>query len=44
MATGSTPEESAGKPLDVQGDGESVGVPAAGELEGSAFIRSATPE
>ncbi|MET0981099.1 MAG: response regulator [Telluria sp.] len=37
MATGSTPEESAGKPLDVQGDGESVGVPAGGELEGSAF-------
>ncbi|MGX4643849.1 histidine kinase famiy protein [Massilia sp. SYSU DXS3249] len=37
MATGSTPEESAGKPLDVQGDGESVGVPAEGELEGSAY-------
>ena len=37
MATGSTPEESAGKPLDVQGDGESVGVPAEGELEGSSF-------
>jgi PAS domain S-box-containing protein len=37
MATGSNPEESAGKPLDVQGDGESVGVPAEGELEGSAY-------
>ena len=37
MATGSTPEESAGKPLDVQGDGESVGVPAEGQLEGSSF-------
>lgn len=37
MATGSTPEENAGKPLDVQGDGESVGVPAGGKLDGSAF-------
>ncbi|MFC4930359.1 ATP-binding protein [Massilia sp. GCM10023247] len=37
MATGSTPEQSAGRPLDVQGDGESVGVPAEGELEGSAY-------
>ena len=37
MATGSTPEESAGKPLDVQGGGESVGVPAEGQLEGSSF-------
>jgi PAS domain S-box-containing protein len=37
MATGSTPEENAGKPLDLQGDGQSVGVPAEGELEGSAF-------
>ena len=37
MATGSTPKENAGKPLDVQGDGESVGVPAEGQLEGSAY-------
>ena len=37
MATGSTPEQNAGKPLDLQGDGQSVGVPAEGELEGSAF-------
>jgi len=37
MATGSTPEENAGKPLDIQGDGQSVGVPASGEVEGSAF-------
>ncbi|MFC5461329.1 histidine kinase famiy protein [Massilia niabensis] len=37
MATGSNPEESAGKPLDVQGDGESVGVPAEGQLDGSAY-------
>ena len=37
MATGSTPEENAHKPVDRQGDGQSVGVPAEGELEGSAF-------
>lgn len=37
MATGSTPEENAGKPLDLQGDGQSVGVPASGEVEGNAF-------
>jgi len=37
MATGSTPEDNAGKPLDLQGDGQSVGVPAEGELEGSAY-------
>ena len=37
MATGSTPEENAHKPVDLQGDGQSVGVPAEGELEGSAF-------
>ena len=37
MATGSTPEENADKPLDIQGDGQSVGVPASGEVEGSAF-------
>jgi PAS domain S-box-containing protein len=37
MATGSTPEENAGKPLDIQGDGQSVGVPASGEVEGNAF-------
>ena len=35
MATGSTPEQNAGKPLDLQGDGQSVGVPAEGELEGN---------
>jgi PAS domain S-box-containing protein len=35
MATGSTPEENADKPLDLQGDGQSVGVPAEGELEGN---------
>ena len=32
MATGSTPEENAGKPIDLQGDGQSVGVPADGKL------------
>jgi PAS domain S-box-containing protein len=37
MATGSTPEENADKPLDIQGDGQSVGVPASGEVEGNAF-------
>ena len=37
MATGSTPEQNAGKPLDIQGDGQSVGVPASGEVEGNAF-------
>lgn len=35
MATGSTPEENAGKSLDLQGNGQSVGVPAEGELEGN---------
>ena len=37
MATGSTPEENADNPPDLQGDGQSVGVPADGELEGSTF-------
>jgi hypothetical protein len=37
MATGSPPEENADKPLDLQGDGQSVGVPAEGKLEGNAF-------
>ena len=37
MATGSTPEENADKPLDIQGDGQSVGVPASGEVEGNAY-------
>ena len=35
MAPGSPPEQNAGKPLDLQGDGQSVGVPAEGELEGN---------
>ncbi|MEN3277585.1 MAG: hypothetical protein V7631_3375 [Massilia sp.] len=43
MATGSNPEESTAKELDVQGDGESVGVPADGELEGSAFNPMGNP-
>nr|WP_229510645.1 MULTISPECIES: response regulator [unclassified Massilia] len=37
MATGSTPEENADAPVDLQGGGQSVGVPADGQLEGSAF-------
>jgi len=37
MATGSNPAESADKQLDRQGDGQSVGVPADGEVEGSSF-------
>jgi PAS domain S-box-containing protein len=37
MATGSTPEENVDKPVDLQGDGQSVGVPAEGQLEGSTF-------
>jgi len=37
MATGSNPEDNADKPLDVQRDGQSVGVPASGELEGNSF-------
>ena len=36
MTTGNKHEEG-GKPLDVEGDGASAGVPAAGELEGSAY-------
>ncbi|XYJ11318.1 histidine kinase famiy protein [Telluria sp. B2] len=37
MATGSFPEESTDKSLDLQGHGQSVGVPASGELEGNSF-------
>lgn len=37
MATGSTPEENAHKPVDLQGDGQNVGVPADGKLDGNAF-------
>lgn len=37
MTMGSKREEDGGKPLDVEGDGASAGVPAAGELEGNAF-------
>ena len=37
MATGSHREDDDKKDLDPQGDGQSVGVPADGELEGSAF-------
>ena len=37
MATGSDREDDDAKDLDTQGGGQSVGVPADGELEGSAF-------
>jgi PAS domain-containing protein len=37
LMAGSTPEDNADKPLDIQGDGQSVGVPASGEVEGNAF-------
>jgi PAS domain S-box-containing protein len=43
MATGSTPEENADKPLDIQGHGQSAGVPASGEVEGNAFNPLGTP-
>jgi hypothetical protein len=37
------PEEGAGKPLDLQGGGDSFGVPAGGELEGNAYNPLANP-
>ncbi|SNS34664.1 PAS domain S-box-containing protein [Noviherbaspirillum humi] len=37
MSTGSKREEDGAKPLDVQGGGQSAGVPASGELEGNSF-------
>ncbi|WP_313706105.1 histidine kinase famiy protein [Massilia sp.] len=37
MATGSHREDDDKKDLDLQGDGQSVGVPADGQLEGSAY-------
>ena len=37
MATGSHREDDDAKDLDPQGDGQSVGVPASGELEGNSF-------
>lgn len=42
MTIGSKHEDG-GKPLDVEGDGASAGVPAAGELEGSAYSPLGNP-
>ena len=43
MATGSDKEEGLSKPLDVQGGGQSMGVPAVGEVEGNAVNPSGGP-
>ena len=43
MATGSDKENHLAKPLDMQGDGQSVGVPAVGEVEGNAVSPTGGP-
>ncbi|RZA32939.1 MAG: response regulator [Lysobacteraceae bacterium] len=43
MATGSNQEESRGKPLDVQGGGQSAGVQAIGEVDGNAVSPTGGP-
>ena len=43
MATGSDKEEGLRKNLDEQGGGQSVGVPAAGEVEGNAYNPQGNP-
>ena len=43
MATGSDKEEGLSKPLDLQGGGQSMGVPAVGEVEGNAFNPAGGP-
>jgi PAS domain S-box-containing protein len=43
MATGSTPQEGLQKDLDEQGNGQSVGVPADGEVEGNAVNPQGNP-
>ena len=43
MATGSDKQDHLSKPLDMQGDGQSVGVPAVGEVEGNAVNPSGGP-
>ena len=43
MATGSEKEEGLAKPLDTQGGGQSMGVPAVGEVEGNAFNPTGGP-
>lgn len=43
MATGSNKEEGLEKPLDPQGEGQSAGVPASGEVEGNAYSPLGNP-
>lgn len=43
MATGSDKEEQRGRPLDVQGGGQSAGVQAVGEVEGNAISPTGGP-
>ncbi len=43
MATGSNKGDYAGKPLDIQGGGQSAGVPAGGEVEGNAVSTLGNP-
>uniref|UniRef100_UPI00351D65BC PAS domain-containing protein n=1 Tax=Massilia alkalitolerans TaxID=286638 RepID=UPI00351D65BC len=43
MATGSDKKDHLSKPLDMQGNGQSVGVPAVGEVEGNAVNPSGGP-
>lgn len=43
MATGSDKEDHLAKPLDMQGDGQSVGVQAVGEVEGNAVTPTGGP-
>lgn len=43
MAIGKNLEDGADKGLDIQGDGQSAGVPAAGEVEGNSFNPQGNP-
>ncbi|WP_229422904.1 PAS domain-containing protein [Telluria aromaticivorans] len=43
MVTGSGKDDHAGKPLDIQGGGQSAGVPASGEVEGNAVSTLGNP-
>lgn len=43
MVTGSDKDDHAGKPLDIQGGGQSAGVPASGEVEGNAVSTLGNP-
>ena len=43
MVTGSDKDDYASKPLDIQGGGQSAGIPASGEVEGNAVSTLGTP-